>query len=76
MGVWGPACVQHTFIAGGSLMKDSYRIPSKVGLKIYEGIQKFMDEPDKAPWLLDTGDWPTGNEGCNGLSISSALRAE
>ena len=66
--------MQHTFISHYSLTSDAFRIPSGVGTKIYEGIEKFLETPEKAMWLLDEGEWPSANEGCNGESI--LLRSE
>ena len=37
-------------------------------MKIDEVIKQFLENPEKAPWLLDEGEWPTVNKGCNGLA--------
>ena len=67
IGVWGPACVQHGFTVYDSFTSDKFRVPSGIGLRLFEAIEKFLEDPNNAPWALDEGMWPTSNEGCNGI---------
>ena len=66
--MFGPACVQHGFTDESSFTSGDYRVPSGIGMKIDEVIKQFLENPEKAPWLLDEGEWPTVNKGCNGLA--------
>ena len=68
VGVWGPACVFHAFLDQDSYDSSKFKVPDKTGLELYEAISKFLEDPDNAPWLLDEGQWPSNNTGCNGLS--------
>ena len=66
-GIWGPACIQHGFSDESSFTSAKYEVPTGKGLKIYEAVGKFLANPEEAPWLLDEGQWPSSNTGCNGL---------
>ena len=67
VGIWGPACVQHGFSFLESFTSDKYEIPAKTGTKLYEAVNKFLENPNDAPWHLDEGEWPNNNTGCNGI---------
>ena len=70
LGIWGIACIQHVLIEyyedynNPSLNNPHYQVG---GFKLYEAIDKFLSNPSSPPWLLNEGQWPSANEGCNGL---------
>ena len=66
IGVWAPACVQHGFSLTKSYNSNQYRVPSKTGKKLYEGIASFLEDPNDAPKYMDSVYWPH-NEGCSDL---------
>lgn len=74
VGVWGPACVQHGFSSPGTSYNTEYYTVN--GLTLMKAIEKFLDNPNEAPWLLDEIVWPN-NKGCSGINNQkSQLRLE
>lgn len=65
VGIWGPACVQHSF----QHKSKSYNSQNFVvnGKTLMEALEIFFNNPDEAPWLLDERPWPE-NVGCSGLT--------
>lgn len=56
VGIWGPACVQHSF----AHITNSYNSPNyKVqGVTLMKGLEMFLENPVSPPWLLDEIPWP------------------
>ena len=73
IGAWGPACVQHGFIDENSFKSNKFVVPVDTGMELYEAVNKFLKNPENAPWLLDEGQWPTNNTGCNGVKTSNLV---
>ena len=42
VGAWGPACVQHGFIAYRSYKSEDYEVPAETGTQLYAAIQHFL----------------------------------
>ena len=59
------ACIQHGFDIYDSLTSPDFKVN---GTQVYEAINKYLSDPINPPWLIDEGEWPDANKGCNGLS--------
>ena len=38
-------------------------------MELFEAMERFLEDPTHAAWLLDEGLWPDSNTGCNGLAL-------
>ena len=51
VGIWGPACVQHSFEhMAKSYNSQKYKVQ---GVTLMKAIEAFLKNPEEAPWLLD-----------------------
>lgn len=70
IGLWSPACVQHGFSDERSFTDEHFKVK---GVGLAEAVQRFLDNPTEAPWLVDEDPWPS-NSGCSGLSTFRKIR--
>lgn len=52
IGGWGPACVQHCFLASSNEHSNNYRIPTVTGKTIDDMILIFLRDETQVPWLI------------------------
>ena len=50
VGLWAPSCAQHGFTDTDTFTDGNFRVG---GLTVSEAIQQFLDNPERAPWLID-----------------------